>query len=795
MPTYTMRAPDGRTYTIQGPAGATEAQVRAEIIRRNPAAGQAPRAQPKKDDSFWQGFAEGITPIAANAGRIMAKSNPFSMLADTLGGLVGADRSKLPTAQIGNIERTAMRALANTKYRGTTAGKITGEVVGTLPTLMIPGGPIVQGAAGGLLMSDMGDPRSVASNVALGAVAGKVGEQVGKRVLAPVAERIGRTAPARAIARGVNQAISTATGRARQMLPNPTIVPVERRMADIVTPGRTVGQRITGARNAPDFSQAQANLADAASMKLPYALADADPRLRNLAGSVTRFSPDARAMAERNFVPRAEDQAVRAMQGIDNYLAPPVDVKQRGRDLMFNASEQAGPLYDDAFRGGSMAPLETQFTDAFGKSSAAVAAAKRKLGDAQREALLSSADINRAGNNVYANSRALPRGRGANSAVSQLEQELAAAEAAHARNLDLLRRAQTDGSANAPGAVWSSRVQEFLDDPIAQSGLARGLEVQRLEALAAGKPFNPTELAITGMDEAGKPIVASVPNMRTMDSVKKGLDEFINEYEKDVMGRPILDQRGRAIDQVRKSLLSELDGLNPDYAAARGEYARFAQQRDALNRGYESTGRTTFARDIDNFLPKMPPENLSEFRSGYATSLRDQVSNASDASDPYKLIYGGNERRAKMASVFPEGEAQFGRLASLENDMRLTATETLGGSQTQARAVNDEYFQNGGAQLLGGLAVDAATGSPMSAASRIARSLADRGNLGLLGARQKADALAPTLLGTSADTSQEFLADLARRLAERETRREAYRRVGGMFGVPAGAGSLVALGE
>ena len=30
MPTYSIKAPDGRTYTIQGPAGATDAQIRAD---------------------------------------------------------------------------------------------------------------------------------------------------------------------------------------------------------------------------------------------------------------------------------------------------------------------------------------------------------------------------------------------------------------------------------------------------------------------------------------------------------------------------------------------------------------------------------------------------------------------------------------------------------------------------------------------------------------------------------------------------------------------------------------------
>jgi len=43
LPTYSIKAPDGRTYTIQGPAGATDAQIRAEVLRQFPDAGGKPQ--------------------------------------------------------------------------------------------------------------------------------------------------------------------------------------------------------------------------------------------------------------------------------------------------------------------------------------------------------------------------------------------------------------------------------------------------------------------------------------------------------------------------------------------------------------------------------------------------------------------------------------------------------------------------------------------------------------------------------------------------------------------------------
>lgn len=53
MPTYEITAPDGRTYEIDGPAGATKEQVIAAVIAKNPAAGQPPSA-PSKERTFGE---------------------------------------------------------------------------------------------------------------------------------------------------------------------------------------------------------------------------------------------------------------------------------------------------------------------------------------------------------------------------------------------------------------------------------------------------------------------------------------------------------------------------------------------------------------------------------------------------------------------------------------------------------------------------------------------------------------------------------------------------------------------
>lgn len=724
------------------------------------------QAGDKRPTSFNQGVAEGFTKPVANMARIISRTNPILNALAALG-----------ISPVDGAENVIKAAFARSPKRGSTAGKITGEVLGTLPTAFLPGGTgalasIGQGMAGGALLSNMDDPREVARNVTRGAIGGFLGQQVGKRVVAPIAERIGRTAPVRRLAERGARAVSKATGRNVRPLPAP-----------LTRPERTLSQALPD-----DMAVVRQNVDDAATLNLPFSLADADPKLRQLGGSVARFSPDGRALAEANYGARADDRSFRAIQGVRDYLHPPTDVKQVSDDILQYAQRKAGPFYEDALEGGSMAPLETQFNNAFNQTSKEVSEAAAELAAAQRGATVTSAQVSRAGNNVYGNARALPADRSAQSAITAAERKLAAAQANHQQVLSVLRRTQEDAATDAPGAVWSPRIQQFLDDPIAKGGLSRGLEIQRLEALAQGKPFNPTEYAITGLDETGQPIVGNVPNMRTLDSIKKGLDAIIDEYPKDFKGKPILDERGRAVQQVLKSYRNEVDAINPEYGMARSVYQDAIKPRDALNRGFQSTGPQVPARDLEKITSGMGSKELAQFRAGYATSLTDQIANASDGTNPYNLVAKGINRPAKLQQLYPDGYDQFARMRGLEDEMAKTMTETLGGSQTQPRGVQDQIFQAGIGSDMADAGIQMLSGGGLPGATRMlgsaARYVKDRSSLGLLGAKRKADALAPSLFDTNAQSVQQLLEELSRRQMEQQLRRDAYRRSLGLLGGP-----------
>lgn len=759
-----VRMPDG-TIIRNVPANATRDQILAAHER----AKAAGAVQDNRPTSWWQGVAEGAHRAMNNTIKAADAINPLMWAYNAAMKATGHDQPALPQV----LDRAFYKSRAASPYQGSTAGKVAGGVLATAPAMAIPGGPIVQGGVGGAMLSEGHSPQDVARDVAFGMAGGKLGDMAGRYVVAPVANAALKTKAGSAVANAIQQGVSALKDSAA-----------------LKYAPRLSAPESTLANASDDLARTQANLADAQRLGLPYALADATPKTRALAGSVARKSTDARQLAEDTFGPRQLEQGDRAIQAVRTHLSPTTDIKIRANELQDAANANSRPLYDKAMEGGSMAPLKSQLTDAFNQSSRAVSEAEQELAAAQRAATVSKARVSRAGDNVYTNARALPADREADAAIKAAEAKLAAARANNEQTLSLLRVSQGDAAANAPGAIWNPRIQQFLDDPIGKPGMARGLETQRLENLAEGKPFNPTEYAITGMDEAGNPVVGIVPNMRTLDAYKKGLDGMIAD-ETDDFGR--LSQRGRALVMVKNSLLGEIDPINDEYRMAREAYGSMMGERDALLSGAKATTKAVtpeqmlehingVTSETGQKIGGMTPEQLAQYRTGFASQHVDNMSNATDSSNPWNAMTGGINRRAKLEALFPEGAPDFNRIAQLEGDMGKTAYETIGGSPTAARFQADQLLGNGldVPAIAGGLA-----NPKQGLAKLVLQKLQDQVRTG---GENKAAAIAPMLFDTNPGNALALLDMVARKKAAILAQQQAYGRLAVPGAVAFGAG-------
>lgn len=140
------------------------------------------RAQPKaaKPKSFWQGVSEGVTHGASNALDYMGN---LPLVGDGLkvaNAVVGAVTGDKSVADAGR--RVMKETSAKSKYRGSTAGKLVGEVAATGPTGFIRN-PLLAGAvSGGMLAENPKAGAKLLRDVAIGGVAGKAGDMIGRGV-------------------------------------------------------------------------------------------------------------------------------------------------------------------------------------------------------------------------------------------------------------------------------------------------------------------------------------------------------------------------------------------------------------------------------------------------------------------------------------------------------------------------------------------------------------------------------------------------------------------------------------
>jgi hypothetical protein len=370
----------------------------------------------------------------------------------------------------------------------------------------------------------------------------------------------------------------------------------------------------------------------------------------------------------------------------------------------------------------------------------------------------------------------MARQAGQGSRVSNAIDDAFGASATKRQSMDELYRMGDEASgplyqeALSAAPVTSERLQQFLSDPVVRSGLSKGMRIQRLEALARGEKFDPYDYAITGLDEAGEFIIDRFPNMRTLNVIKKGLDDILEQYRDPVTNRLRLDEEGRAIDMVRRAFLNEMDDLNPVYAEARAAYAGPASIRDDMGRGAVAASRGRAADNIAEF-DQLAPANQQGWRVGYADTLNQRVERAAEGANKVRPLTSGKYKEEIDAFAQPEMAPQLQRRLDRERTMFETQQEVLGNSKTAQRLADDADL----AKVDPSVVATLLRGKPISAAIEgVTRFITKE-----LGGMQPgvAQRLAAVLAETRPDVVREILEAAASGRAVSNDVREGLRRV------------------
>lgn len=237
--------------------------------------------------------------------------------------------------------------------------------------------------------------------------------------------------------------------------------------------------------------------------------------------------------------------------------------------------------------------------------------------------------------------------------------------------------------------VYSERLTDFVNDPITKRGFARGLELQRLEALAEGRKFNPNDYAVVDFNAAGDPVIGPVPNMKTYDAIHDGLAAIVKDETNDLTGR--LTKRGVAVQRVHKKFLSEIDRINPAYAEARQAWAGPSKLLDATNSGFKFMSKSEFTNPeaLAYQFGRMSKIEKDHFRVGAIQAIRDRVGETVRGGDATRVFLEKPGMRKKLQTVFGPRWPRLLRGLKGEKTMNETFAEITGNSRTAGRLAED----------------------------------------------------------------------------------------------------------
>jgi hypothetical protein len=343
-------------------------------------------------------------------------------------------------------------------------------------------------------------------------------------------------------------------------------------------------------------------------------------------------------------------------------------------------------------------------------------------------------------------------------------------------------------------AGMTENMGHILNDPIGQQGLRRGLEIQRIENAsrrARGEAEVPTHDPAIRFNEAGDPEIVGVPNMRSLDAVKRGMDAILEDARDPTTGRIAMTERLRAIDDMRRTWVGMLDQGNEAYARARAAYGGPSAQLEAMQAG-QSALRTN--RDVvHQRMAGAPPDVQEAYRLGAGRDFANRVGDPAKASGVARVMHEDTNMLDRLEALIPEPAQRQAFLNSLRQETDMTAVERAVGPRAGSHTArilaggNDMGKDIGPwVMALGQLAGGHIGGAAMTAGRDVARRIGQGVNA------NTADALASRLFETDPAARRRVLENvLARRVSDSARAAKIRNALGvGLRGAAVGAGGF-----
>lgn len=288
--------------------------------------------------------------------------------------------------------------------------------------------------------------------------------------------------------------------------------------------------------------------------------------------------------------------------------------------------------------------------------------------------------------------------------------------------------------AYAVGEVDDPQIMEMLQLPQFRSvwNTARSIAeadaaAAKVNAMRSGQPFDPNEFKLRDIYsikydmQTGAPVgvdvTGTVPDVRTLDYMKRALDAQINASYRSDNAATLAS--ANAYKDLRNALRDRTKEVVPEYDAALRVYKGDKEILDALNAGRDEFNKLDH-EEVMKLVSSMSPAEKDAFRTGVVRDLYGKIFTTSRNIDA-AAIFNAPEMKLKLQPLF-DNPGQF-RLfeAAVERESQLfkEANKILRGSQTGQRKVMQEKFEDSGEGFTQA-AAQAITGGWMSSLTGLA---------------------------------------------------------------------------
>jgi hypothetical protein len=234
--------------------------------------------------------------------------------------------------------------------------------------------------------------------------------------------------------------------------------------------------------------------------------------------------------------------------------------------------------------------------------------------------------------------------------------------------------------------AFVEKLKPLLQRPSVQKALNNARRIAQEEG------DDPDALGLSvGSD--GQTIVGAAPSWKTLDYIKRGMDDVVEGYRDKTSGKLVLDTEGRAVNNTLRSFINAIDSANPSYAEARAAYAGPVKGIAAMNLGRKALNMS--ADDLEARIRDMSPFEKTMFSAGTRRAMAETVQSKGDTADIVNALVGTGKKRAMLARAFGDRK-QFQRFVDTlgqEKEGWRSLKQAMLGSPTAANVADDAALQ------------------------------------------------------------------------------------------------------